>query len=479
MKSFAIAALLVLSACSSSSDPAKSNPTPEDGGTTPLPAGKPVSAADFCDRVADVVCSSESECCSAGSAGWPGADDCVTKQVAACRGTIGDLVEDPRTGYDATAGGKVVAALEAAAKGCFAEPISVAQVTTAFKGTGELGANCTPESTSSHALMISALSCSTGSSCRLYLKGDGSPMGVCEDRKDDSCSHAFDCPSNQWCDLPAGWKPGVWGECHPLRTDGWSCASDRECQSSFCDASRRCAPAGERRYCLSTPYDSAVKADAPLAYLRLGGSASDASGNGLSATQSGDPESVTPGALAEDDNPATHFDGADDQASIAAGSFSDSNELSIELWFSRTESSLGQPLLAFGDDTVGGPVIAIDGEGAVTVTFADTDDNAHVLSSGDAHPGPDAWHHLLVSYDGLTATMLLDGKSVATLKEAFTVRLSGELHLGFAAPQSRFLGALDEVAIYPKALKDGRTLLHYQIGKKGPERTWPLFSWFE
>ena len=96
MKSFAIAALLVLSACSSSSDPAKSNPTPEDGGTTPLPAGKPVSAADFCDRVADVVCSSESECCSAGSAGWPGADDCVTKQVAACRGTIGDLVEDPR-----------------------------------------------------------------------------------------------------------------------------------------------------------------------------------------------------------------------------------------------------------------------------------------------------------------------------------------------------------------------------------------------
>jgi hypothetical protein len=484
----AMTAWLVAVGCASETEEEKK--PAEEITTTP---STPVLAEDFCAELAEIACDAETDCCAASEpsslgdgGGWPGQDSgsgdeastCVTTQIASCRGSIGDLVTDPRTGYSADAGGKFVQKMREASESCWKKPIAYADAISVFRGTGELGANCTPEDGSKGALRASALSCKSGSSCRLYLKADGSALGVCEARADESCSHAFDCAGGKYCDLPAQWKPGVWGECHPLRTEGWSCKSDLECQSQHCDAAGACAPTNERLYCLTTPYANEVKVDEPLLYLRLGeasgGTASDASGNGNSATRAGEPGSVNPGALTEDEDSATSFDGVDDLLSLDAGAIGSQTSFSIELWMSVPEGTVSKPLVAFAE----GPVLSIDVDGALEVNFADTDGDSHVLSAKEAKPAPNEWQHVVVTYDGLFATLYLNGKIVGEMEEAFVPKTSGEVSVGSLAG-NYFAGAIDEVAIYGVALEKGRALQHHAIGKQGPDRPWPLYHWFE
>jgi hypothetical protein len=486
-----VLAAVVIAGCASDGDSGEDG----TGGDPPIPGTKPVVAEKFCDELATIACESHASCCSTAESGeWPGADgetsaggssgapSCTTEQLALCRATIGKLVTDPRTGYSEARGGEALARVRASADACFENPVHYSDLSKMFQGSGEAGASCTPEDGSLAALRVSALSCKTGTACRLYLKADGAPMGVCEARADSSCSHPFDCGSGEWCDLPGDWKPGVWGECHPLRSDGWNCSSDLQCASNYCDAASKCVPDNERRFCLRTPYGGEVKADQPLLYLRLGetssSTASDASGNGHAGTLFGSPSSTSPGALLDDTDAAIAFDGLDDHVSVAAGTLANPASLTLELWVMLPEGAVSQTLLAFGDSSVGGPVVEIDAAGSLQVNLADTSGVSHVLNSKDTHPQPNSWQHVVATYDGLHGELYLNGSKVAELDEAFVPRTSGELHIGYSSLGTYLSGSIDEVALYGSALSKGRTLEHYAIATQGPDRTWPLFRWF-
>jgi Concanavalin A-like lectin/glucanases superfamily len=480
-----ISSLIFLAAltagCSSSSDETK----PVD--VLPPAAATPVSANDFCAEVATIACSANDDCCAASetpSSSWPTADagapaeSCELKQTAACRASVGELVTDPRTGYDPVAGGAFVAKLRTSAKGCWKQSVDYKELAAAFLGTGEPGATCTPEDSSSRALRISALSCKTGTSCHLYLRADGTPDGVCEAPADDSCSHPYDCDAGRWCELPSGWKPGVWGQCRPLRTAGWACSGDLQCASQNCDAAGKCAAPDDQRFCLTTPYSALVEADAPLAYLRLGeasgSSAVDASGNGNSGKRLGSPERASPGALTDDDDAATAFDGIDDGISLGAGLESDGTALGLELWFSIPEGTTSAPLLSFAK----GPSLEIDDKGVLTLDLVDEQGVSHVLTDAGAEPKPGEWHHVVLGYDGYHASLVLDGNEVKSLDAAFTPATSGALGVGYRG-DAHFAGNIDELAVYGSAVSLSRAREHRSIGKKGPARTFPVFHWFE
>ncbi len=453
------------------------------------PPATPVSADDFCPKLAEIACQSNETCCETpsdtASGSWPGADggpeppSCETVQLAECRATIGDIVTDARVGYDPAAGGAVIAKLESAGKACWKSAPGYASLIEPFSGTGILGANCTPDDSSDQALRIAALSCKTDTSCRLYLKADGAPVGICEERTDDSCSHPFDCSAGQWCDTGSEWKPGVWGECHPLRTEGWKCSTDLECASGYCDAAKTCAAADATRFCLSTPYQTLIAADQPLVYLRLGeasgSTANDASGHGNSGKRQGDPESTSPGALTQDEDLATAFDGVDDGIVVSAKKLPSGSELSVELWIEIPDGSASRPILAFAD----GVTLGLDDEGALRADLVDTDGQSHVLVNPDKKPAALAWQHVALTYDGFHAHLFLNGQEINALDEAFTPATTGELRVGFASAESRLVGAIDEVAVFGSALSTARVKDHYRVGKKGPERTFPLYSWFE
>jgi hypothetical protein len=78
------------------------------------------------------------------------------------------------------------------------------------------------------------------------------------------------------------------------------------------------------------------------------------------------------------------------------------------------------------------------------------------------------WHHVVVTYSAGSATAYLDGVAVGT--QSFSRALNtaptttglrlGSTHDGGGA----YYGALDEVAVYPKALTAAQVSAHYHAG---------------
>lgn len=76
-------------------------------------------------------------------------------------------------------------------------------------------------------------------------------------------------------------------------------------------------------------------------------------------------------------------------------------------------------------------------------------------------------HHQVITYDGTTVTIYLDGAVVSSAAPAAAMAPSGTGELGIGGtPYSSFnhLGALQEVAIYSVALEAARVRQHYQVG---------------
>ncbi len=451
-----------------------------------------LAAEALCDELAAIACDANQDCCAAAST-WPGAESgdapsaCVTAQLGACRGGLGKLARDPRTGYDAAAAASLVNQLREAASGCWEQPVEYASFTAIFSGTGSDGASCTPESTSNHGLRLASLSCSDELACALYLNASGETRGRCEARNASICSHPLDCNADAWCDV-ADWKPGVTGQCSPLKANGWDCSGDSQCESQYCDAAGRCAAAGATRMCLTRPYSAEVEVDAPWLYFRLndaGTSVSDSSGQGHHGTLLGDAMPSDPGALADDTNMAMAFDGVDDGVELVTDGLDASAGLAIELWFSFPEPTAGTegvpalPLLNFGSADHIGVALVLDASGAVYVNLRDTLGEDHELINPDKQPSHTSWHHLVVNYDGFLAETYLDGSRLASLEGVFVPDVSGSLRVGFTESGSHFVGNLDEIAIYPRALPLGRLLEHRRIARQGPEVTWPVFGWFQ
>jgi hypothetical protein len=472
------------------------------------PAGPAVPAAELCKELAQIACDADQKCCDAGKvvppvmagsggSGGGGGDgghggsapppplppSCLSAQSLACDNTAGKLALDPRTGYDPARGGDFVAKVRALGEACWKDPIAYPSFVAAFPGTGALGADCTPDDTTAPSLRAAALSCQGGAACRLSLRADGKPQGTCEKRSDDACSHALDCPSGQWCDLPSPWSPGLWGSCRPLRANGWKCQGDLECESATCGFDGKCAPAEEDAFCLTRVYSSVVLADEPAAYYRLAdqsGSAADASGHAHPGNRSGSPAPRVPGALAGDGDPATSFDGNDDSIAVSATLLESKSAFSLEGWLAPGDMSGGLPVLSMGDAGADGLLIAL-GKGGDTleVTLVDTDAQTHSMASPPGTIAPGKWSHVVVSYDGSHGILWLDGSKSAELQGVFTPRVDNRLSIGVSPTgEASFSGGIDEVAVYGKALDPARVARHRQTGVNGPVvSAWRFYRW--
>lgn len=206
-------------------------------------SGPPVAAPDFCGALAEALCAGRAACCAAQP--YASAMECVTAQRAACDAGAGKTLADPRVGYSATRAGGLLERLRGAGQSCPLPALRFADLAAITEGTGAVSADCTPRDGGAAELALVSLSCRREATCRLYLRGGGELQGVCERRPGegssgaDDCSHAFDCPAERWCNLPKGWRPGQWGTCQPLRSEGWTCAADSECQSGYCDGAAK------------------------------------------------------------------------------------------------------------------------------------------------------------------------------------------------------------------------------------------------
>ncbi|AKF09952.1 LamG domain-containing protein [Sandaracinus amylolyticus] len=454
---------------------------PEDPGT-------PVAADALCGEIAAIVCGSDTAC-------FPGStpDDCVETQAARCDEIVQPLVDDPRLAYDPLRAGAFVESLRAQGDACWEAPFDYASFLDVFAGTGALGADCTPARLDAISLRVSSLSCADRAACRLHLRADGSTVGVCEARRDDACSHALDCEADEFCSLPARWQPGVWGECRPLRADGWSCASDLECASRHCEGTCTARPALARP--LEVPYSELVLGAEPIAYLRFaesGARFTDSSGHGHAGEVMGGAMRASQGAIEDDTSGALQLGGEGQFVRVAGlDELEDAEGLSLECWFRRDDVTESRPLLDLSDAMGFGPHVWNHDRGdKVFANFVDGADAQHPIMSGEGAITASTWHHVVATFDGAMGRLYLDGARVGevmlpapaeegdpVLHVTDTLYVGHRVAMGEQAARS-FAGVIDEVAVYDHALDEPTIRRHHDAGVAGAiENELPLYTW--
>jgi hypothetical protein len=231
-------------------------------------------------------------------------------------------------------------------------------------------------------------------------------------------------------------------------------------------------------------YRRAVLGDGPLVYWRMGITSGSSvpdetrGGNDL-VLQGGGHRLGVVGAIRNDGDGAIEFDGV---ASFAIATeprvldFAGNAAFTLECWARRSSggTSYFQHLLS----NLEGP--AGDRNGYILYLLPEPggQDSARSAFEYD-RPGTDLglwgplspesqWGHYAATYDGAMATLYVDGTvadsaavggSIAPRTGAFAVARSSESN-GFY-----FKGALDEIAVYPRALGAADVARHFALGK--------------
>jgi hypothetical protein len=222
-----------------------------------------------------------------------------------------------------------------------------------------------------------------------------------------------------------------------------------------------CAPAPTSRY------PSAVLADSPALYLRLGDLVSDAtdrvafdaSGGCHNGAFASGTQPQTAGALAADPDGAVSNPGGGlyGQATVTQSGSNlpaGSSARTIELWFRSTNTS-AEYLMRYGN-YFSTQQFALYSDGALHV-YADNNVHLDFTPSHDLYN--DAWHLLDVTYDGAVATMFVDGQILGSGALIVNTTVPGNgLEVGGA------VGDYDEAGVYPSALSPDRIAAHWTAG---------------
>lgn len=448
--------------------------------------GPPVAASALCGEIADIVCEANTRCCRDRDT------SCDATQTATCERTLGQFIQDPRLNYVPEHGGLLLEQLRAASTMCWSEPFRYDVIASLFEGTGAVGADCTPDerggAIASSELQRAALSCRGDATCRIHLGSDDLAEGVCEARVtsgSSACSHAYDCPADTWCNLPANWRPGDWGRCQPLRADGWMCGSGLECASGYCGRDG-CMARPEYARCLSIHYDDLVNASEPVLYWRLGERSGVRAADESTFRNHG--SYVEPvmhrseGAIMGDTDGALSLTGMNGRVELAMlDGLTRGSSFTFEFWIEKPMMG-GGPVIELIKPMGASVRVRLDGSRIVASFLGATDMMAtDIATPMDAIAN--GFHHIAITYDGSNTRLYVDGVRVAEHAGEREIPVDAALTLGFhdsmdAMMRSSLTGSLDEFAIYDQALPESVLMQHVQAGRDGAvDNEFTLFAW--
>jgi hypothetical protein len=178
----------------------------------------------------------------------------------------------------------------------------------------------------------------------------------------------------------------------------------------------------------------------------------DSSGNGNDGTLNGPEwtnESKFGGAL--------EFNGAGSYIEFATGESMKTQQLTFMAWFNTRKLDGYGHIFQTGNDwnDIAGYVFRVHQEGYVQSALTHAPGNTATWLNGPALEA-DTWYHMVLTYDGTTATLYLDGVNVASgdgqgeiMYDDQPVRIGTHSHDTGAA----FDGFIDEVALFDVALE--------------------------
>jgi len=222
----------------------------------------------------------------------------------------------------------------------------------------------------------------------------------------------------------------------------------------------------------ASEYVQAVLEDSPQLYYPLGSTLEDwaganpaQAGSGVTADVQGIPNSST---------------GSSDLRGTSAGRITSSqrtpagDEFSTELWF-RTTTGSGGKLIGYGDAASGSSgsydrhvYMRNDGR----LVFGVYPGEVRTVESTDSYDDGD-WHHVVATLSGEGQRLYVDGELVGSTTSTTSAqaylgywRIGGDNLSGWPNRPSSdwFDGAIDEVAVYDRALTPAQISAHYAVG---------------
>ena len=226
-------------------------------------------------------------------------------------------------------------------------------------------------------------------------------------------------------------------------------------------------------------YVSAVLADQPLAYWRLGSASQsvvvDETANGNMGTFVGGVQPGDAGPLVGDQDTAMRFDGVDDFVAIGDRlEFPGVAPFSFELWVKPHNHDVAYTgVLSKTDEQAGGNTksgfLIFDhfGKFGAERNAGDTAQNVETTAALPV----DVWTYVVVTFDGATLSLYLDGQSQATNATPISIpSTTNGFVLGArnGGEYLRYPGVIDEVAVYDHALSPERIDAHRRAALTPP-----------
>lgn len=216
-------------------------------------------------------------------------------------------------------------------------------------------------------------------------------------------------------------------------------------------------------------YAALVTDDAPVAYWRM----DEASGNladeisGRAATVSGNPTYEVAGALEDDDNTAIDLDGSGDYFSVAYDADLNPAQFSLEAWFYRDVDTGGSERII--DTAASNKGFRMSIHPTTDVLFASLGDGSALSNtSGITATQTGQWYHGVITYDGATVRIYLNGSLENSAADGYSVNTSADMRIGgLLAGGESFNGKLDEIAVYDRALDAQEVYDHFSMGRAG------------
>ncbi|MBX3208285.1 MAG: LamG domain-containing protein [Labilithrix sp.] len=222
-------------------------------------------------------------------------------------------------------------------------------------------------------------------------------------------------------------------------------------------------------------YATTIAGDEPILYWRLG----ERNGTTAKAVVGGDGEYAiagvalgAPGALAGDtDTAATFTDGSGRITIEGTAAFDDLAPFSVEIWANPTASNTSLGFLVDHTDwsSVDRPGWNLRA-GADGVGFERWASQTSRGALGSAPLSVGQWHHVVGTFDGSTLRLYVDGSRVDQGATAVKIPTrTSTLAVGHqscaCSAINSFLGAVDELAVYDKALTEMQISAHYAAAK--------------
>jgi hypothetical protein len=208
-------------------------------------------------------------------------------------------------------------------------------------------------------------------------------------------------------------------------------------------------------------YASAVLADQPVAYWRLGESsgttAVDSSGH-VNGTYASGVTLGQPGALSSDSNTSALFNGSSGSVNVAdSAALRLNGAFTVEFWAKQKSFVNSWPGLMVKGPSANatGYLIWYSSNGALHFKRNNVD-----IATPAGMFTSTAWHHYAVTYDGATLRWYVNGQLVSSKAVAFPAN-TGTAMLQLGRGDQYGNEFIDEVAIYPAALSASRIGAHY------------------